>query len=429
MPFVGKTAEELIDLAEVGSKTVDRRVDFHEFSSFLKSKELKLKNLFDTVDLTGDGTIDKEELLAAMSRIGIKLGKSDLELFVNKIDKDGSGTISFSEFRDFCLCLPTAMDLTTIFTQYQQMYDPSINLEITPHVAGAFTWNGFFAGAIAGAASRTSTAPFDRLRVFFQTGGSGSFAEAVKTITSQGGIKAFWRGNGLNVVKVAPESAIMFSALDQAKKMIASWEGKTEKNMSAEGKFFAGSIAGLVAQTATYPLDTLKTRIMSNVSSSGSGGAEKGVGGVIRDMLAEGPSAFFRGLIPASIGVIPYAGINMGVFENLKTAYIAKYPETKEIPVGAILGIGCLSGSMACVAVYPLQVIRTRMQSQGSPSNPLRYNGIGDCIKVTMAKEGVKGFYKGLVATLTKVVPSAGVSFASFGELLANRGGGARIRS
>ncbi|KAI9034508.1 mitochondrial carrier domain-containing protein [Hyaloraphidium curvatum] len=416
-----KYAAELIDLAESGKK--DGRVTRDEFRDFIFGKEARLRALFDSVDTSKDGQVDKAELVAAMGRVGIKLAENDLAKFVATVDRDGSGDISFEEFRNFCLVLPTGVDLVSVFQQFQQLYDPNMNLEITPQQPGGFTWNGFLAGAIAGAASRTSTAPFDRLRVFFQNGGGGAvgggnaFVAAARQIYSQGGLKGFWRGNGLNVLKVAPESAIMFAALDSAKRTIASWEGKSEKALSPQGKFLAGSIAGLVAQTLTYPLDSLKIRLMSNVATTASGAAKAsdgGVVGVFRDMLAEGPSAFFRGIVPASIGVIPYAGINLGVHENLKTWYQARNPEVKEIPVVAILGIGCFSGSVACVAVYPLQVIRTRMQSQGSPSNPNRYSGIGDCVRQTAAREGPRGFYKGLVATLTKVVPSAGVSFASF---------------
>ncbi|KAJ3091891.1 hypothetical protein HK102_012813 [Quaeritorhiza haematococci] len=429
--MAARYAEELVSMAENESHARDKKVDFHEFEKFILGKESKLYELFTSVDTSGDGHINPAELVESLKRVGVRLSGEDLKKFYRAVDRDNSGSIDFEEFRNFCLLLPTAADLTSIFQYYQNVYDPDMFLEITPKPKDGFTLNGFMAGAIAGAASRTVTAPLDRLRVYFQNASSDSggalarFRIALRNIYAAGGVASFWRGNGLNVLKVAPESAIMFQALEWSKSQVASWEGsKDVKSLSPQGKFLAGSMSGLIAQTITYPLDTLKTRIMSNVATSGKAASSSAAGAkgrsvlvvTVKGMVKEGPSAFYRGIVPASIGVIPYAGINLGVFDTLKSSYLAANPNATDIPTMTILGMGCFSGSVACTAVYPLQVIRTRMQAQGSPSHPYVYRGIGDCIKQSIAREGLKSFYKGLGATLAKAVPSAGITYAVFEE-------------
>lgn len=94
----------------------------------------------------------------------------------------------------------------------------------------------FVAGGIAGVVSRTATAPLDRLKVYLiaQVGvkddainhaKSGSplkaaktagtpLVEATKALWRMGGMRSLFAGNGLNVVKVMPESAIKFGSYE-----------------------------------------------------------------------------------------------------------------------------------------------------------------------------------------------------------------------
>lgn len=86
-------------------------------------------------------------------------------------------------------------------------------------------WRHLVAGALAGAVSRTATAPLDRLKVYLQVQASKQrISDTFKYLLKEGGWFSLWRGNGINVIKIAPESAIKFMAYEQVKRYIRGQE-------------------------------------------------------------------------------------------------------------------------------------------------------------------------------------------------------------
>lgn len=122
-------------------------------------------------------------------------------------------------------------------------------------------WKHLAAGAVAGAVSRTCTAPLDRLKVFLQVRGTefASLSYCFKQLLKDGGWPSLWRGNGINVLKIAPETAIKFMAYEHAKRKI---RGNSSSDLTIQQRFVAGATAGVVSQTVIYPMEVLKTRLV-----------------------------------------------------------------------------------------------------------------------------------------------------------------------
>ncbi|EGR46088.1 uncharacterized protein TRIREDRAFT_80775 [Trichoderma reesei QM6a] len=303
----------------------------------------------------------------------------------------------------------------------------------------------FLAGAIAGGVSRTATAPLDRLKVYLLVNtnsgaetavgalkkgrvidalrnASRPFSEAVKDLYRSGGLRSFFAGNGLNVVKIMPETAIKFGSYEAAKRALANFEGHGDpKNINSYSKFIAGGLAGMIAQFCVYPLDTLKFRLQCETVKDGLKGSALVRQTAVKMYADGGLRACYRGVTMGLIGMFPYSAIDMGMFEFLKKTYRIRYAkyagchEDDAQPGNIATGIiGATSGAFGASVVYPLNVVRTRLQTQGTAMHPQTYTGIWDVTRKTIQHEGVRGLYKGLTPNLLKVAPALSITWVVY---------------
>jgi len=134
-----------------------------------------------------------------------------------------------------------------------------------------------------------------------------------------------------------------------------------------------------------------------------------------------GWKAPYRGLTMGLVGMFPYSAIDLGTFEFLKTQYSRRYArilgcaEDDALPGSLATGtIGAISGSFGASMVYPLNLLRTRLQAQGTKLHPPTYTGIADVFKKTIHNEGVRGLFKGITPNLLKVVPSVSITYVVY---------------
>ncbi|KAG4912643.1 hypothetical protein JHK82_053233 [Glycine max] len=437
IPAEYKYAKDLLNACDANK---DGRVDFQEFRKYMDDKELELYRIFQAIDVAHNGCILPEELWEALVRAGmcIKIDDEELARFVERVDKDNNGVITFQEWRDFLLLYPHEATIENIYHYLERMCMVDIGEQtVIPAGIGKHIHASRYliAGGVAGAASRTATAPLDRLKVVLQVQTTrAQIMPAIKDIWKEGGLLGFFRGNGLNVLKVAPESAIRFYSYEMLKTFIVRAKGEEAKaaDIGAMGRLLAGGIAGAVAQTAIYPMDLVKTRLQTYACKSG---RIPSLGTLSKDIwVQEGPRAFYRGLIPSLLGIIPYAGIDLAAYETLKD--MSKQYILHDGEPGPLVQLGCgtVSGALGATCVYPLQVVRTsnfnrfgflwklenerhvdfRMQAQRS------YKGMADVFRKTLEHEGLRGFYKGIFPNLLKVVPSASITYMVYESMKKN---------
>lgn len=461
----------------------DRKVSASEFDAFCDKRRANIKQVFRDVDADGDGQIDSKELRRGVERAGLKISDEQLRAAFKRMDLDRDGRLSFEEFESTLMLLPHGANPEAVFDAFAHRafvddpdgfmtmprdIDTGRRTSLSAHMrtmggggddddaaagdddagddaANATLGDGggsgetigtakkLASGGVAGAVSRTATAPIDRIKTIMQAGrlpSSGiapsapavsasaasspqsmprvTLASAARAVWREGGWAAFWRGNAANVAKVVPETATKYVAFDALKSALASDPG----NATVLERFAAGGMAGAAAQTVVYPLEIVKTRVA--LTAGGNISMATVIAGVLR---AEGARGLFKGLTPSLVGIFPYAGIDLMANSVLKDALAAKYAEIGRDPgVAELLGCGMASSTSAMLVTYPLNLVRTRLQASGMPGQPT-YSGPAECAGKILAKEGFAGLYRGLVPNLAKVLPATSVSYAVYDVL------------
>lgn len=297
---------------------------------------------------------------------------------------------------------------------YHWRYSTSIYIgdSKSEHQSRVGQWsNNLIAGAIAGAVSRTCTAPFDRLRTVMQALGSRKQIKILggfQHLIAEGGVIGLWRGNGLNVLKIAPEVALKFAFYEELKNMFKGKEFWREATIGE--RFASGSLAGCMAQSIIYPLEVLKTRMVLRKTGEYSSVFDC-AGKIIK---REGARAFYKGYLPNVLGIIPYAGTDLAVYETLKRFYMNQHgmDEAPSIPI--LLMCGTTSSVIGQLVSYPLALIRTRLQAQEVPMNSADKDTMTKLMKNIWVNEGVRGLYRGLLPNIIKVVPAVSISYVVY---------------
>mmetsp|Transcript_17627 Transcript_17627/g.38268 ORF Transcript_17627/g.38268 Transcript_17627/m.38268 type:complete len:351 (+) Transcript_17627:3-1055(+) len=330
------------------------------------------------------------------------------------IDTDGDGFIDFSEFQH-TLFLSPDVSPRAVFDKWERSasFDIGESLIVPGDSISLRPWQTLFCGAVAGTVSRTVTAPMDRLKVLLQAGAPGvhGVTQGLRYIyQSEGSWRAFFRGNGANVIKIAPETAIKFLVYERAKVLFAA----DPEHLRPHERFCAGACAGVVSQTSVYGLEVAKTKLAVSPA-----GTYSGILDAFRKTYhADGIRGLFRGVVPSLLGVVPYAGVDLAVYSMLREYFVPKQgtgDSTNSSPsVVTLLCCGGISSSCGQVVAYPLQLVRTKMQSAGAMEGSVHYNGMLDCFQQVLRKEGVRGLYRGIGPNFLKALPAISISYAVY---------------
>ncbi|XP_040582258.1 solute carrier family 25 member 32 isoform X2 [Lepeophtheirus salmonis] len=238
---------------------------------------------------------------------------------------------------------------------------------------------------------------------------------AISSIFKQEGLKGFYKGVTPNIAGAGTAWGLYFLFYNRVKSI--QQKGNTQTQLSPAVHMLCASEAGLLTLILTNPIWVIKTRLCLQFDSSSKNNpdAYKGMFDAFRRILkAEGLPGLYKGFVPGIFGV-SHGAIQFMIYEEFKCAYnnyLKKRIDSK-LETYEYLAFSALSKFIAALTTYPYQVVRARLQDRNS-----QYTGSWDCVKHTYRDESFRGFYKGLVPNLMRVIPATAITFLSYESIV-----------
>lgn len=279
------------------------------------------------------------------------------------------------------------------------------------------------AGLSAGAVSTLVVHPLDIVKTRMQISRTSATAadrastmSVLRTLTSSPHpLAALYRGLTPNLLGNASSWASFFFFKSRIEKLTFPASESSSRATPAH-YFFSSAMAGICTTVLTNPIWVLKTRMIS--SDRHTAGAYPSMGAGVREMLrTEGVRGFYRGLGVSLFGV-SHGAVQFAVYEPVKRWYFQRRHDeqdragagrTDRMTTEATIFISSAAKLVAGAVTYPYQVLRSRLQNYQADE---RFGkGFRGVVRRTWTEEGVRGFYRGLVPGVIRVMPATWVTF------------------
>lgn len=273
----------------------------------------------------------------------------------------------------------------------------------------------FVAGGFGGTAGVITGYPLDTLRILQQQSGkSGSAFSILRRVVTTEGPSALYRGMAAPFASVTFQNAIAFQTYAILSRVFDS-NIVADDPPSYRAVALGGIGTGAMQSLLLSPVELIKIRLQlqqqTNERTSRSS-IQKGPVDVAKFIFGtEGWRGMYRGVTITVLRDAPAHGVYFWTYEYMREQLHPGCRKNGQETFGTMLLAGGLAGVASWIGSYPLDVIKTRIQSQ---SLPLRYSGIVDCFTRIVREEGYNVLWRGLGTAVTRAFIVNGTIFTAY---------------
>lgn len=86
----------------------------------------------------------------------------------------------------------------------------------------------------------------------------------------------------------------------------------------------------------------------------------------------------------------------------------------KEVSVASQMISGATSGYVLWSAIYPIDIIKSKLQTDHLDKSKRVFSSAIDCVQKTWKTQGLNGFYKGFSACILRAGPANAATFIAY---------------
>lgn len=300
------------------------------------------------------------------------------------------------------------------------------------------------AGALAGMTEHLAMFPMDTVKTRMQSyahAGDGRVS-LWRTTTDLARARLLYRGVGAVALSAGPAHALYFGVLEAAKGGLAPLEDALYASSSPSAAFvgsvseavvggggggggvgdvsyhplssaMAGAVATVASDAIMTPLDVVKQRMQLSVTDGSVAAC------VARVHAEHGFGAFFAGFRTTLLMNVPFFAVHNTVYDAasavLRGVDFAHGSRTADGRFSAACSAvaGGVAGAAAAAVTTPLDVVKTRLQTQGEVG-ARRYGGMRDALLAVAREEGARGLARGMVPRVLFHAPAAAVCWTTY---------------
>lgn len=287
------------------------------------------------------------------------------------------------------------------------------------------------AGTIAGCTATLLEYPFDTVKVRLQQLSTNaaarrapvaapSYVSVIRTmLREEGVINGFYKGVPAALTASAVEHAVMFWAYRNATAWWQRWAYPQDGPVAQDTErltsvMVGGAACGLVASFCLTPVELVKCRMqVENTLPAAQRQYRSAVHCAMATAQLGGIAEMYRGNVAMLIREIPGCTAYFLTFQLVGRALLVDGETVHTSALWKHLLAGGLAGVAFWTALYPADVVKTRMQTQvhatGAP--PASFSR---SFAQLFRKEGLRGMYRGWGITAARAFPANAVLLAVY---------------
>lgn len=224
----------------------------------------------------------------------------------------------------------------------------------------------------------------------------GAF-HCLKSLIAKESFRGLYRGMSSPMLGVSAINAIVFGVYGNVQRMSSAPD-------SYMSHFLAGSLAGFTQSIICSPMELAKTRLQLQVHKIGTAKFNGPTQCLSYIYQCEGFRGVFRGLGATALRDVPGFALYFLSYEYLM--------RLKHDPgIAYTLFAGGTAGAFSWMFTIPIDVVKSRLQTDGMSGQNRTYSGMIDCFRKSYHVEGNAFLTRGLSSTLLRAFPMNAVCF------------------